>query len=345
MSKLTVRELLKGTVTGNLQTVGAMQVIPLLSDIEFNDYVSPKQAGKFGTNSYGSMNFQNDSDKKMIIPSNATYMTKHAAQDHGMMHAGIICKKMTKTYDTAACVQQTQAGHIPMDNHEFVIMPFSLREKSHAVRKERSYNKMWPAIIEFNTRTKSVQNGYENRGHLEFFFKKFEKELEEFAAEFETVPKQVGAIILINGTVVGIERAPNYDYWKSIWSQLIRGCYGSLAIENQQTGKVDNASVEKIRTKLSITGITTFDQLEKELTKTELSQKDKVAEIVRDLIDEEFVSEVDETTNNNVRIHVKNTQFLGQIISEDKAIIYFSLIANNGWVKNSKWHKAKEFTI
>jgi hypothetical protein len=93
---MNVKEILKGTKIGTLQTVGIMQVIPLLSDIEFDGYVSPKQSGTFRNTNYGDMIFKNDSDKTMLIPNNTTYMVKQAAQDHAMMHAGIVKGKSTK---------------------------------------------------------------------------------------------------------------------------------------------------------------------------------------------------------------------------------------------------------
>ena len=71
-------------------------------------------------------------------------------------------------------------------------------------------------------------------GHLEFFLKQFRKELDEFVAEFECVPRQIGAIILVDDQVVGIERAPSHAYWQSVWPCLIRECYGSLAIRVAQ---------------------------------------------------------------------------------------------------------------
>ena len=41
-------------------------------------------------------------------------------------------------------------------------------------------------------------------------------ELDEFVAEFECVPRQIGAIILVDDQVVGVERAPSHAYWQSV---------------------------------------------------------------------------------------------------------------------------------
>jgi len=341
MGKLTIKDILKGTTVGNIQTVGVMQVIPLLSDIEFNDYVSPAEAGTFENRNYGNMIFGNDSDKTMIVPNNSTYITKQAAQDHAMMHAGLVARKSKKGYDTAACVQETQGGMVGVGKYDFVILPFSLRESAMNVRKNNSYGKLWPAIKQFN-------NSFgisDSRGHLEFFFKKFNKELEEFVAEFEIITKQVGAIILIKGQVVGVERAPNYSYWKSIWSQTVRGCYGTYALNTTMNKRVTKKDLDAIRTPLKLKNIKDLDSLEKELNKSEKSQEKKIKDIVRSLIDDEFKSEVDEKLASNERIQVSNDQFAGQIVKESDTIVYASIISKGDWLRNEKWHRADDFKI
>lgn len=70
------------------------------------------------------------------------------------------------------------------------------------MRKEQSYNKLWDSISAFNR-----EMGVQVAGHLEFFLKHFCKELDEFVAEFECVPRQIGAIILVDDQVVGVERS------------------------------------------------------------------------------------------------------------------------------------------
>lgn len=341
MTELTIRTILNDTRTGNMQTVGIMQMIPLMSDHEFKGFVSPVQAGEMRTSNYGSMEFSNrSSDDTMIVPSHSTYIVKQAAQDHALPHAGIVKKKATKTYQTAACVQSEQGGTISKGVHNLDIMPFALREGALAVRDVPKYDKLWSAIGKFNVRFKLPQG---NQGHLEYFYQKFEKELNEFIAEFEIIPKQIGAIILINGFVVGIERAPTYEYWTSIWPSLIRGCYGSLVLQYQHEKFLDDKDINKIRTPLNITKITTLDELESELNKTEQTQYNKVKEIVEKLLDDKFVMEKDETVEKLNRHNISNDQFTGQAIIDtdiaDDAVIYSSLITKDKWFKQRNYKK------
>jgi len=340
---MTIRDILRGTTAGKIQTVGYMQVIPLISDIVDERFVSPMQAGTFKTNGYGNMVFKNDSQKTMIVPAHATYLTKESAQDHAMMHAGMVKSRMVKEYKTAACVQQTQGGHISEQRHEFMIMPFSLRETALKVRNTIGYNKLWPAISEFNKNIGLRQFG--DRGHLEFFFKQFEKELDRFVAEFEVVPNQIGAIVLINGMVVGIERSPSHDYWASVWKALIRGCYGALAIEYDKRGLVNKTTLSKIRVPIESKGVKNLNDLFKAYEMAETKQTENVKSIVRNLVDDMFTAQLDEASDGMRREQIENPQFAGQLITEGPRIIYTSLIATSGWIKNKDWHKAEKFEI
>ena len=106
------------------------------------------------------------------------------------------------------CVQQSQGGLIQRGAYRMLILPYALRERALEVRKNKNYNKLWDAISAFNQ-----EMGVSGEGNLVFFLKHFQKELDEFVAEFECVPRQIGAIILVDDQVVGVERAPSHAYW------------------------------------------------------------------------------------------------------------------------------------
>lgn len=341
MATLTIKEVLRGTTPGKMQTVGMMQIIPLLSDIEFKDFVSPGQAGTFQNHNYGSMTWKNDSDKTMIVPAHTAYLTKQAAQDHALMGAGLLQKNENKTYDTAACVQETQGGYVREGQHGFLILPFSLRESALDKRKQVGYNKLWDDIKALNTRV-GVRTG---PGHLEYFFKHFDKELDEFVAEFEIIPKQIGAIVLINGHIVGVERSPNHKYWETVWAPIIRGCYGSLAVEYEATKMVSEDDVQKIRIPLNLKDIKSIDDLKDALHEADKLQEESVKEIIRKFIEDPFTVENDETVDGKDRVNLTHEQFTGQAIKDGESIVYASLITTNKWFKNRAWKEANEFSI
>lgn len=338
---MKISEILKGTIPGELQSVGYMQVIPLVSDLEDNRFGSPADL-QVGTKSYGSMEFKNDTSSVMIVPLNAGYVVRESAQDHAMMGAGLIGKNKSKTWNDAACIQESQGGMISGDQHEMLILPYSLREAAMGKRGTNDYSKLWPDIANFN-----ASLGCQSRGHLEDFLNTFRKQLDLFVAEFEIVPKQIGAIVLINGQVVGVERAPSHFYFLGIWKALIRECYGSLALEVAKN-KDDSFPEPKTRVVLD-DSVSSLEELLKAVDKAKEQEFDIVKDIVRDFVDEPF----DKTKDQSLAVDdgelvletIKNKQFTGQMVTEEDRVLYASLITTNRWNKTKDWHEAKEFAI
>ena len=335
---ITIAEILRGTEAGRMQSVGYMQVIPLTSDLQDEAFASPDEVVMETTN-YGSMAFENPTNGILIVPTHAGYIVKQGAQNHAMAHTGILEKGENKTYKTGMCVQEAQGGYITKGKHKLSILPFSLREKALKVRNERSYSKLWGEITEFN---KSF--GLSSSGHLEFFMNHFEKELNQFVAEFECVPKQVGAIILLDGKVIGIERVPNYAYWKGVWSALIRECYGSRAIEYQYK-KGGKKAVAKARFALEDENIKTLEDLKAALKVAEAKEDEFAKNAIRDLLDMPFEVKPEERTGGYTVSTVGQDQFIGQIVHDKDVIAYASLLVRKGWGKKSKWKKSKAFSI
>jgi len=334
---ITIQEILKGTVVGRMQSVGYMQVIPLLSDVDDKRFVSPDEI-KVSTSGYGSLVFENTTDQLFIVPTHVGYIVKQRAQDHAMAHTALVAQKKQKTFDTAMCVQQSQGGYIAAGKHKMLILPFSLREVALSKRKEKNYNKLWDEISKFNANL-----GAQTHGHLEYFLKKFKKELDQFVAEFETVPRQVGAIILLDGEVVGIERTPSYAYWQSIWGALIRECYGSLAIEYEQA-MGENKTLPKGRVAVS-EEVETMAELKQALLAAEAETEAMAKEKVRNLLQDKFQREPDEKVGNLIIETLQHNQFCGQIIQEEEQILYASMIVKQKWHKQKAWLTAKPFTI
>lgn len=349
---ITIREVLHGLEVGRLQSVGLMQVIPLTcddSDLYDENIISPEDRSRgegkgptTGTIDYGRMEFHNpDPEKTLLVPTHVGYVTKQAAQDHAMMKAGLVGSKQTKIFDDAACIQQSQGGTISKGQHEMLVLPYSLREAALAKSGTSEYSKIWPEISEFN---KSL--GITNRtgGHLEFFLDAFKEELDQFIAEFETVPYQIGAIVLINGSVVGVERAPSPKYWMDLWRPLVRECYGSLAIEvSRKTG--NRIPAPKTRVNLRKKRISDLDSLDKELKLANSKEDKSVREIVRKLLEDPFSVSSDEGLNGYKTLTLKNDQFNGQVLRKSRKIVYSSLFTTKAWAQDAPWHQARKFSI
>jgi len=334
-----VADVLHGCTPGRIQSVGYMQVIPLVSELSDDRFVSPIEGeAEVFTSNYGTLGFRNTGDRVLIVPCHAGYVVKQAAQDHAMAHAGVVRSAGQRSFDTAMCVQQSQGGLIQRGSYRMLILPYALRERALEVRKDKSYNKLWDAISRFNQ-----EMGVQGHGHLEFFLKHFRRELDEFVAEFECVPRQIGAIILVDDQVVGVERAPSHAYWQSVWPCLIRECYGSLAIRVAQL-KGERAEAPASRTPLP-DDIGSLDELESVIAEIASQEDERAKATVRELLDEELTLTSDESTAGLSVETVQSGRFTGQVIRDGKRIVYASLPATKKWLADNKWQTVKPFAI
>lgn len=107
------------------------------------------------------------------------------------------------------------------------IMPYSLYWKqAHGAQADMSK----PGFSEFDTRL-----GVNTWGHLEYYLDKNGSALDQLMAEFEPLPQQVGAIFLLGGKLIGIERSPSHASWQSIREELLRKYYGPWALSYAQS--------------------------------------------------------------------------------------------------------------
>lgn len=225
---LTIDKILRGTALGDVQTAGAMQVVPILGD-DFATFAPPEL--EVGTRGYGTVLLRNTHDKPTIVPGGSGWIVPQRAQDHAVPGATFVRKGEQKLVDTAMCIQQAQPGLIATGKHTLAILPVALRAQALAVRHVKDFRKMWEPITKFN-RALDVPSG---DGNLSAFLRTYEKQLDTFVAEFELVSRQIGAIVLVGGRIVGVERTPSASYFAAVWEALVRVSYGSLAIQIART--------------------------------------------------------------------------------------------------------------
>jgi len=306
-------DILRGCEAGQMQSVGLMQVIPLLgaSDERFGNPSSLQVR----TSHYGVLEFDNPHEEISIVPRDAGYITKRGSQDHGMPETAIIYANRRLTYDRAACIEQTQGGYIQNDAM-LIILPFPIREAMFANRARKGYDKVWQYIDSFNKAMDCERGG----GHINVFLREYEKQLSRFVAEFEPVPGQIGAIVLVAGRIVGIERVPSEAYWLDIWETMIRECYGSLGLY------FEKRYPELPPTRRALRASRSIEDLAVALDEAQEDEMVSVTEITQSLFDEEFTA----TFNSDGQFDVgdlESPQYVGQIVREGARILYASLTA------------------
>jgi hypothetical protein len=332
----SVNKILEGKEAGRPQIVGLMEVIPLIAQDEthFTRAFSVPSADMelAGNPTYGSVTLKNRGSGPLVTPTNATWVTKHAAQDHAMAKAGLLGPGKTQRYDNAACVQATQGGAIPAGQHAFQILPATLRKGiTKELADRREYGKFWPNIAAMNSSLGINDRG----GHLTMMFEQFAKELMQFIAEFEIVKNQIGAIILINGQLVGIEIAPTPEYWKSVWEPLIRFCYGPEALlASRKLGEQGLKTAMESRPRMNINNVRTLDDLDQALSNLRKAEQERAEKSIRDVIDTSLNFEIDtklpfnDPSLGNVTYTLLSTykDYVGQIVEDEGYVVYCSLV-------------------
>lgn len=228
---------------GNVQSVDEMTVVPILG--ETKAVVAEPSALKFyGTTDYGTMIFTNESNpsKPAIVPAN--FMARGpGAQDHAMASGGIVLKGRA-SFKNACCVEESQGGYLH-GAEEMDVLPVDLRKALmfNKIRSTQSYSKLWGSIKMWLEGVPTSSGRHD--AHLRYFYDTpdIKASLENFAAEFEPVNDQIGAIIMFSGVPVGIEIMPTDRHWLAYWKLLIRGCYGAELLRRKFIGKVKPNSI------------------------------------------------------------------------------------------------------
>ena len=91
--------------------------------------------------------------------------------------------------------------------------------------------------------------------------------------------------------------------------------------------------------------ITTLEELKAALADAEAKEEEFAKEAIRDLLDKPFSVKKEERTSGYDVSTIKNPQFAGQIVHDETAIVYASLVIKADFKKKSKWKKAKAFSI
>jgi hypothetical protein len=286
------------------------------------------------------LSFVNESERTVLVPCHAGYVVKEAAQDHAMAHAALVKAQKSGHFKTAMCIQQSQGGLIKSGDYKMLILPYALREPALVNRNKEQYNKLWGAISSFNG-----DLGLGKVANLVQFLTSFKNELDQFIAEFECIPRQIGAIILIDGELVGFERTPSGSYFSSIWRALIRECYGSHALAVARGKKERGEPLLDQRVPFG-DGFKTLEDLEQELARVRDLEEAQASQKVRGLIDDKFKVDKEQELEDYQLETISNPQFIGQIVRHKNGRIpYASLVTSREWARQKKWTSAPSFSI
>ena len=320
--QLTVEEILAGTTLGGMQSVGHMAVIPILDagGAQDDDWAPPDFSA--GTSDYSNVRVANqDSDRPTIVPTGSGFISKQRAQDHASPGAALLKPGENRTLDKCVCIEETQGGLITQEaDTEIIILPAALRGRALSLRKGSQLGRLWPYIKRFKG-----DFGLKGPGNFVDFLRSFERELDQFVAEFELVPRQVGALVMIGDKVVGVERAPNVAFWEKLWSPLVRVCYGSLAMRAREVLK-DRPPAHRIGLNVEVKSLA---GIQRALTSATVQVKElaeaKMAEVAKHAL--VLAPGVEDRLGNAELRTVASPILAGQIVEKDGKTPYASLCA------------------
>jgi hypothetical protein len=266
------------------------------------------------------MVFHNDDPQKKpaIVPANMLVRGR-SAQDHAMAGSGVVVTSK-KSFNNACCVEETQGGYLT-SNVEKDILPVSLRKKflTKQFRQKRDYGKLWPSIKEWLHGLK-VRGG---NAHIRYFYDapEYKNKLEEFAASFEPIPNQIGAVILFSGIPVGIEIMPTAEHWNHYWKYLIRGCYGAEMIRLKELGKLQPSALVLP----DIPDNTSLEDAEKILEEFEDHVRDSIVPLIENIA-LDSTQNISQDGNMTTRLVKTSTGGGGDVIAQGTQPVYLSLV-------------------
>lgn len=312
--QLTVEEILNGTGLGRVQSVGHMSVIPLIDAGDAQDDAFAPPDFNASTRDYGTVDVENRSDQMTIVPTGTGWVTDQYAQDHATPSAKLMRPKQKETIRQACCIQETQGGLIKSEQVDFVVLPTSVRVQAVASRSAQDYSRLWPHLRKLKQDMRCP-----GAGNLADVLKRFEKEMDEFVAEFELVPRQVGAVVVIGDRVVGVERAPTETFWQRLWSPLIRVCYGTLAIQMKQRRRPIHRVSLDVKEK-------TLDGIQKALKNANTAVEKETQRCVRETnkIKLTVANKADGQLNDYKVVTVANPQISGQVVAKSRSKIPYA---------------------
>ncbi|MCA9550063.1 MAG: hypothetical protein KC933_08515 [Myxococcales bacterium] len=213
---------------GPAQVVPGLGMLPLFGGAPHTEgvYAPPETALRLEkVTGYGSMILENRDLRPTLVPLHMGYLQK-GAQNHAMCRSWVLEGRSKQRFDDACCIQAAQGGYMKETDERFIVLPHALRKQAFSLRGQKSYSKLWSDIARFN---KGM--GLKERGHLDELKQRRQPELLRMTHQLERLPGQTGAVFLRAGEVIGLELAPDPEFWAELHRPLVMYCYGPLALE------------------------------------------------------------------------------------------------------------------
>lgn len=325
-----LRELLRGFEARQPQSVANMVIIPLVGqDTEMNDVGTVADIYLERDRAYDRLTMGTNASNVTIIPGGYALITEESAQDRAVRSKELVAAK-SKREVSAFCVQSSQGGYMSKADTESKrarMLPATVRRAAYVNRNAQGYDGLWNTLSRYNS-TMGLHGDF-----LKTFFDRFRQQLDEFVAEFELVPHQRGAIVLINNKVVGVEIAANPMAFSAQWELLVRDCYGSEAVVQQQDVTIDETAI--------FSDAETLEELDEKLQKFEDEEWDYAENLVHDILSQQETCSERQIEGNLKVVDVETDDYVGQAVRENGTIIDLTLLSRDAAQKGFKFNRRR----
>lgn len=308
-------DMFKDVMFGLPQSVGNMIMLPIIRDTPITDVSDDMLYNISDDSDYSNLTLENKGDMPIVIPQGSAFINKQSAQDRTVLSADVIDAKSNKKVKVG-CIQENTGGHHSIDTTSENFIPASLREQAIKKRDNGNYSVIWKDIQAYNHNM-----GISNRAHIHDFYDKYKKELDEFVAQFEPINNQVGAVILINTEVVGIEIFPNYGSWLKVWRQLIRDSYNAEAVRLAKEGM-------SFRSIINVDKVSDIESLKMESNKVIQRGLALIMDKVQPMLEIEIteIGSNKATTDYTVKTFSVANLMTGQAIRKQDKLVYLTSV-------------------
>jgi hypothetical protein len=305
---------------GRPQQSGPLTMVPLFGPDADGRFTPPLSGLKLGgVRGYGNVELHNPSPSGVaIVPLHIGYI-QDQAQNHALCGSAFLGAGQKRLFDDACCVQQAQGGYLESKEQWFFVLPLALRDEALALRGQKNFGKLWPAITRLNQRF-----GLEARGHLEQLICRKRPVLTQYQSRLELLPGQTGALFFLGDRLAGVEIAPGAAYFREVWMPLVCFCYGTAAQELERVAPPLPApeplaarSLPELRERLAESRAARLHQVSEWLARTP-------AEQLRRQEEERYL---------DLRLFTATGEhYSGQFVEENDRLLYASLTARPGYL-------------
>jgi hypothetical protein len=199
------------------------------------------------------------------------------------------------------------------ERQEARMLPLGVRRLAFRHRESQDFRALWEGLAEHNRRHGVTGN------FLSSFFEHFRRQLHEFVAEFELVPGQRGAVVLINDRVEGVEVAPGPAAFAAQWEPLIRDCYGAEAVGRQ-------ADIDAVDGSQLLGEAETFEELLTRLEELEQREREFADRTVAGILRQEETGRERQREGTLRVLDVETAEYEGQAVRENGSIVDLTLL-------------------